>query len=315
MQVEDKHIVVIEPKETFIKWAIKGLPLWFAEDINYELSASYRFLLQQKKIDEKLRNYYNISLKGRSADKCIITQDYRLENKVRYTALWAKTLKKECDYSSKNFYLIGHSPMPDTWIDGVYRRYDCMHILERCLMRWKYLSNQVVIATPFIGFPYQTPNKQKEVLALWEWLDELLDMTKTTVITRRSAYTLWKKNWDSIDDIKIDDLRTLGLFDPLLAEADANRLHFKQNFHAKFYAGIFDDRVEVMSGSYNLHTGMYYDQIAVRSYSKDFFMEYFMKPLYPEFDYKKTNGEVVYSLEIDGRGKIRDSEVNIKHFC
>ena len=53
------------------------------------------------------------------------------------------------------------------------------------------LCQQVVIASPFIGFNNNNSTIAK-VKDLWEWLDEIVDMSKTKFITRKATYNLLK---------------------------------------------------------------------------------------------------------------------------
>lgn len=42
------------------------------------------------------------------------------------------------------------------------------------------------------------------------------------------------------------------------------RVKTKEQFHAKFYAGVFDDHVELLSGSFNVQTGDVLEQMHLR---------------------------------------------------
>lgn len=48
--------------------------------------------------------------------------------------------------------------------------------------------------------------------------------------------------------------------------------------HAKFYAGVYDDHVEVIVGSYNLHSGSYYENMMLRRYEPEPFSRNYLAP-------------------------------------
>lgn len=48
--------------------------------------------------------------------------------------------------------------------------------------------------------------------------------------------------------------------------------------HAKFYAGVYDDYVEVIVGSYNLHSSSYCENMMLRRYEPEQFSRSYLAP-------------------------------------
>lgn len=78
-------------------------------------------------------------------------------------------------------------------IDGIYTRNEAISFLERCLNHWSALCNEIIIATPFIGFNFNGKQRE-EIVKLWNWLDANTDMNKTHFVTRKSTFTLLKES-------------------------------------------------------------------------------------------------------------------------
>lgn len=291
----------IDLKENQMKWQADGFNLWKFPNHNLEIQASLLSICNKYAITHLMQSAVNDYLKGNGANTAFYIQDYRL-GKFQTQAVWCKPVKSECDLNPKDYYLVHHSRVDlEKNIDGLFTRDEAKVILERLLVRWKFLSNQVVIATPFIGF--DNIGRRAEVRKLWDWLDSVVDMNKTKFLTRKSSYKLLKESYDT-SMVDANTRCEWQLLDKLTAEAekvvnirrskkklemlDNAPVSFFQQFHAKFYAGIFDNHVEVLVGSYNVHTGKYYDNLIFKRYSKEKFLTLYMHKLCPLFKYKET---------------------------
>ena len=149
-------------------------------------------------------------------------------------------------------YLIHHSGC-NNLIDGVYTRDILQLYLERLLVRWKMICNHVIIASPFIGFDFKfsKPENFEEISYLWNWLNGLQDIKKTTFLTRTTTYSSLKKTQESTEELKKWDLMSdlqNKFHDKKTRDAAINQFHFK------IYPGIRADQVELFSGSYNIQT-------------------------------------------------------------
>lgn len=148
---------------------------------------------------------------------------------------------------------------------------EIMGYLEKFLIRWNLFAKKIVIAAPFVGHQYLS---KEDKLEIWNWLLTQLDPNKSIFVTRPATFKLYKSVLEEVD----------GLDPLLLAEFELeNRLIAantkKQDFHAKFFAGISDDCAEVLSGSANLVKGPSMENVSYSKISRDVFLKNYWKPL------------------------------------
>lgn len=282
-------------------------PLWQNGDVNLEQTAYDRFEGVTEQINKKLNCLENLYLKSipgfDDVKRCIVTQKYEHDN-VEHKATWAKELKYENTMNSDLFHLINHS-RNDKYIDGVYSRDEMMAYLYRCLMRWKLVANQVVVVTPFIGFdfPFSTEEVKKELISLWDLLNSILDIERTKFITRVATYGSLKKCQKEFE-VPADVLKEWDLMNNLQEMVDnpKTRIKTKAQFHAKFYAGIFNDHVELLSGSFNVQTGSVLEQMHLRNISRKLFKENYLDRLVDGFEFDDSFNPRTMFIDIDKEG-------------
>lgn len=86
---------------------------------------------------------------------------------------------------------------------------------------------------------------------------------------------MWEKEGDLINNLQkvVDNPKT--------------RVKTKSQFHAKIYAGVFDDHVEMLSGSFNVQTGGVLEQMYLRNVTRELFKDNYLDKLVDGFEYKK----------------------------
>lgn len=161
--IHPKCALVIEEENNSIAWTpLNSNPFWQSKSSN-ELKCTENFKASKHLIKKGISNFLNYYLAGQYRaelpQKIIIIQHVE-EQKIT----WAKTIEEERDFNEKDLYLINHNKQQE-WPDGVYDRNTLLVYLERCLVRWKLLANQVVVVTPFIGFQYKKRRYRKMCLA------------------------------------------------------------------------------------------------------------------------------------------------------
>ena len=280
-----------------VQWHESASP-FFANDINYEVSAYQELKSASDIINEEYYKYYNFYVKSReTANKSFVVINY-INDAKPYRAIFSKKIDSEKDLNVKNLYFIDHSNMDiEKQIDGIYTRDQAKIFLERCLNRWSALCNEIIIATPFIGLNYNKA-QMEEVVRLWNWLDANTDIKKTQFITRKNTFNLLKKSQNH-EEVTFDLLREWDLLGDLQDAGANGEMTFYQKFHAKFYAGIFNDRVEMLSGSFNIHTGDYYENLTFKNYNKEHFKERYIRKINPSFNYQGYKPERVHYIEIN----------------
>lgn len=215
-------------------------PLWQNGKVNLEITANNSFKKVCDSINEQLYGLRNVFLKSMPGfddiERCIVEQEYEVGGVV-YNAKWAKVLKYGNTMNSNLFHLIDHS-YNDKQIDGVYSRNEMMSYLYRCLMRWKLVASQVIVITPFIGFDFLFSKEEdkQELLCLWDLLNSMLDIKKTTFITRVSTYGSLKKYLKHID-VPADVLKKWNLMSNLQSMIDNPKTRVKTSIPRKILCG------------------------------------------------------------------------------
>lgn len=282
----DISIVFNYEKPLVIPWNPSTYGLFCIENINYEYLAEAALKQYLDKINSNYHAYEMLYVKGRhTAEKSFVIINYVHEGKNN-KATFAKKIDSESDLNSENLYLIHHSGINFEYqVDGIYTRDQSMTFLERFLNRWRYLSDEVLLVVPFIGFHYK--NSEEALYELWNWLEINVDIEKTKLVTRKGTFNLFKRAQDN-SGIPFDELFKLGLLEPLVEKMTQKDTEFFQKSHAKYYVGVFKEYVEVLSGSFNIHTGKYFENISFKRYSKDFFSKRY---LHMFTDYKYNEAE------------------------
>lgn len=286
-------------------------------EINLDIAADEYFKGMESLVYKELKGLYNVWVKSMpgfdEVERCIVTQEYESGGRI-YEAKWGKELKNDSTFCAKHFHLIEHTGS-NKQIDGVYSRDEMMVYLFRCLMRWKLIANQVVVVTPFIGFdfPYSKEKDRTELIALWELLNNTLDLYKTTFITRVTTYGSLKKCQEQLE-VPADVLREWDLMNNLQKMVDnpKTRVKTKAQFHAKFYAGIFDDHVEMLSGSFNVQTGGVLEQMHLRNVSRELFKSNYLDRLVDGFAYEPSYNPRTFFVNFSKEGKVESQVKRLK---
>jgi len=154
-------------------------------------------------------------------------------------------------------------------LTGIFSKTFLMSALEKLIMRWRLLCDQVVIAAPFIGHQFKSSSEKLEI---WEGLLEKLDPDRTVFLTRAKGYAEYKKALQE-SGLDHDLLARFGLQNKIV---DAGTR--KQDFHAKFYAGV-GPRSEILSGSVNLVAGKSFENASFAECSSDRIKKRYLDPL------------------------------------
>lgn len=155
-------------------------------------------------------------------------------------------------------------------LDGLFSKADVMSFLEKLLIRWNLLCDQVIITVPFVGHQYLSKESK---MCIWNWFLTMLDPKKSIFVSRAATFGSYRSILEDVEGLNDKVLRDFDLENRIIS---ANTK--KNDFHAKFFAGVLKDRVEVMSGSANLVTGPSLENISFKHYSREAFdMKYVNK--------------------------------------
>lgn len=200
-------------------------------------------------------------------------------------------------------------------ITGLHDRDQCFAYLMTLLARWRQFARQTVVVTPFIGFQTFSDAYAPQTVAIWQQMSKTLDMDSTVFVTKRSSFTSLKKAFEVLG-IDYADRKRWGNVSELISHAESfkgrkagrhGNVIFHNEFHAKFYAGVFDDRVEVLTGSYNLHLGKVIENMEFQQMGVDDFCRLYIAPLeieLPQPNHNQAHREVVVEVSAKGAGAI-----------
>ncbi|MDE3799557.1 hypothetical protein I7G59_19835 [Sinorhizobium meliloti] len=175
------------------------------------------------------------------------------------------------------FILAGpDNPSMLTDIDGVFSRDDCISIFKKLLLRWRARHRVVMLVVPFIGLDY--PGREENRVDLWNMVLGNTDPSRTLLVTRRATYNGFVQAAKS-QGIDISALAKFNLLTPLVEELGQKGALFKQQSHAKFYAAVGREQTEVLSGSFNIHTGKYAENLLFKTYDTKSFIDRYLVPL------------------------------------
>ena len=289
-----------------VHWQPSQKPTFGTNILNLEQLAFNALNSHLVEIKDNYKAYFNYYIKGKSSAKKSFIVIYYKHQDVDYQAIFAKEIDSENDLNPDNLYLIHHSMVNlINQVDGIFTKTECLGFLERFLNRWRYTANEVLLVVPFIGYHYAT--SQEALTELWNWLEINVNVDKTNLITRKGTFNLYKKAQDSTG-IPYDLLVEWGLLEPLIESMEGGKMPFFQQSHAKYYVGVFENYVEVLSGSFNIHTGPSFENITFRRYSKDFFKERYLH-MFNAFSFSpKLNDEYVHYMILGTENKKHDCE-------
>ncbi len=186
---------------------------------------------------------------GRGSDRILVCIDINCVCGEPHSAVfYAPTYLGASDVPLVNRCLLAHvsNASLEDRLNCLASKSEVMDLLEKLLIRWHCTSDQILLATPFIGHQWMKPNEVQEI---WDWLFQNLDPERVTLLTRKATWMSFKKI-QMQSGLAFEELERYGLEDKVVSAGGT-----KQDFHAKFFAGVSKDFVEVLSGSANLLRG------------------------------------------------------------
>lgn len=241
------------------------------------------------------------------ADQTVVRIDSNCDCGNPLQFFFAKEFKADCEPLNINKldFVATNQAIEPRHINTLATKSDCLAILGKFIARWNNIADQIVLVTPFIGTQYQNAEKLANE---WQWLFDRADATKTRLITRKSTLTQFKKKYPD-----------LGIDDSIWQKYDLEENIIKgmkekpNNFHAKFYAGFIGDKVELLSGSFNLVGGPSFEQISFETINKNDFIQKYLAPLKISLSITQFNPPVGY-IHKEGSDWIPDSSRTRKIF-
>ncbi|MCO4322358.1 hypothetical protein [Aliidiomarina quisquiliarum] len=148
-------------------------------------------------------------------------------------------------------------------LTGIFTKTEIMAFLEKLIIRWNLKASTIVIASPFVGHQYLS---KEDKLSIWSWLLSQLDHRKAIFVTRTNTLNSYKSLLCDQEGMNYEMLKEYDLENRVVS---ANTK--KNDFHAKFFAGVADTSAEVLSGSANLVKGPSMENCSFHVDSRDRF--------------------------------------------
>lgn len=183
-------------------------------------------------------------------------------------------------------------------IDGIYSRDECIEIFKKLLLRWRARNQVVVLVVPFIGLDYH--GREEDRMDLWNLVLGHTNPRRTMLVTRRGTWNGFLKAAEHTG-LDIATLRKFGILARMLEQLHSDDAFFKQQSHAKFYAAVGPEKTEVLSGSFNIHSGGYAENLMFKTYKTADFMQRYLFPLGVIFDLQQIRDErQILKIRIQG---------------
>lgn len=236
---------------------------------------SYQFLQRLFKsgdIDRHLNDAWIAHTKGwlLNADKIIIEVCIKCPCSKEYIAIMYSHMFLYSKPPQLDHFLIANVFNAESQkINGIYTKDACKSFVEKYALRWNLLSVQNYVVTAFIGNQYQ---KADELKSLWKSLSNCFSSEKSLLVTKSSTKKKFEKKINS--DGELDILYKYGRVDTL----QKNSLRHERA-HAKFYAGILCNFVEILSGSFNFSSGpsvenLIYSRMSIDQFETNYLSHY-----------------------------------------
>jgi hypothetical protein len=180
-----------------------------------------------------------------------------------------------------HFRLVHVEPSVFRGLDGIHLGIKVRTHLALFFDRWNQLAEHLYVFTPFIGAHWVKTDD-------WKWLIQNVDPWRITVVTRKRSAGRLKK--EPIFKGKFNELfeESLSEEDHLKAYEDTiskpimleKQVRVYKDFHAKFFAGLFQTHAEVFITSFNLFAGQdrKLESVAVSVLTREEFARRYLAP-------------------------------------
>jgi hypothetical protein len=255
-----------------------------------------------KPVNDALAQYVNVYLKGYAPtpDVIEVALEVACSCSTHKMSFFWDFVETDCftDEASK-FILAGSEDTTSLEdIDGIYPRDECIEIFKKLLLRWRARDQVVMLVVPFIGLDFK--GREQNRMDLWDLVLGHTNPDRTMLVTRKTTWTGFQKA-AAKTGLDIPTLRKFGILAPMLEHFHSKAAVFKQQSHAKFYAAIGPEKTELLSGSFNIHSGGYAENLTFRSYKTADFLERYLFPLGVIFDFTQVKStRQVLEISVQG---------------
>lgn len=203
--------------------------------------------------------------------------------KQDFIAYYARQIKKDsdCNWDAPSFHLVSTNiPINRSQLMGIKTKTECMSILKTFLARWNLIADEILVISPYIGTIHQT---DAQLIEDWKWLVDNCEQSKTRLFTKTQTINSIRSTYKSLG-IDANLWITYGLEDALIK--DFSKIN---NSHAKVYAGIIGNKVEILHGSANLVKGSSNENFCYDILDYEQFKVSYMDPLKIERQRNKSS--------------------------
>ena len=243
-------------------------------------------------VNGALERHFTVYLKGyeTKADAIRVTLEARCGCSTHEVSFFRDYVEADGFFKkASEFVLAGpDDAMQLIDIDGIYSRDQCIEIFKKLLLRWRARNQIVMLVVPFIGLDY--PGREENRMDLWNLVLGHTNPRRTMLVTRRGTWNGFIKA-AACTGLDIAILQKFGILSPMLEQLHSDDAFFKQQSHAKFYAAVGPEETEVLTGSFNIHSGGYAENLTFKSYKTAEFVLRYLLPLGVIFDLNQIREE------------------------
>jgi len=274
-------------KKYYLNYIYDGYPLYVCNkcDENLENLCLEAFEKCFTLFNREHNNYVNWSLKnahGQGPEHIIVKLDFQCSCGEECQVVFFKKYIETLNLDIKEFsicHVMGARSVDKRIKPGVYSKDNCVSWLYKLIPRWTLLFDKIYIITPFVGHQWL---KSDRLMDTWLELVNRLDHKKSKVLLKYGQFSGFRKAYLKENNVPYETLSEFELGANLLSE-----LKQTNDFHAKIYCGISQERCEVFSGSANLVKGKSMEVMHFNVFDDfDKFNEAFLVPLGVKEDLK-----------------------------
>ncbi len=275
--LRDAIIVHGEINKRILSYDICKTNIYFCKQCNNSIEDVIYSILDQNFNDivKEFSTIMNIALKGYADGKYLVVElPIKCSCGKEDKAFLYMDFHIDCNiiHNPNQFILIGtKNSINANNLDRICSKVECIEILEKFLFRWNFIYPKVLIATPFVGHQWMS---EEELLELWAWILNTLDPQKTIFITRKATFNKYKKIFEKKNGFSLEFLENYDLNNKVISNYTS-----KQDFHAKIFAGISQENIEVLAGSFNLLKGKSVENLTYNKYDSSTFNRNFISKM------------------------------------
>ncbi|WP_291329976.1 hypothetical protein [Desulfovibrio sp. UCD-KL4C] len=244
-------------------------------------------LFKSGEMDSFLSSLNTFHTKGflQDADKIILELDTECSCSSRHKVIFFTHMFSYGEFPKYTDFIIANIQGANLiYINGVYSKNDCKSYVDKLFLRWTLIADKIYAQTAYIGNQYKKEDEMKKLL---HSLSSYLPAHKTKILTKTSNRTKIKNQLNKEGEIDLNDKYNRQ-------NSGLDKLDNFERTHSKFYAGIVDSDVEIISGSFNYTDGPSTDNLTFSNLPIKIFNKNYLNMLKLDYSPKESKKHYYY---------------------